>query len=79
MEANLGDIVLKEINDRVDKALNIMTAQYKNVKPFNKMSVSSGQIQKSFKELSMEDWNYLIDKYGYDTLLGFERELRGEK
>jgi len=65
---NIADNILGRMNKRVEAVSNRLSEQYKGVKPFDAQEVKPEDQLYWYEQLGVQDMDYLIEKYGRDTI-----------
>ena len=79
MQPNLYDSVLEQTLARIQKATDRIGQDFKNVKPFDKEPISKDELLYYFKDLSLEDMNYLVQTHGREAMNEFISEMEEYK
>ena len=68
MKENIAESILERVNKRVLSLSDRLTKQYKGVKPFGREELKSEDKLYYYDNLSPLDMDYLITKYGRETM-----------
>ena len=75
MKENIFDDVLDGVQGIIEEVSDSIAKDFKNVKPFDKEPVSTGEMLYSYNTLRPEDMGYLVNKYGRERMSQFIYEM----
>ena len=75
MKENFFDNVLKKTLKRVDGATDRLSKQFKNVKPFDKEVIPKKELYSSYRMLTPEDMQALLQQHGPEVVDDFIKEM----
>ena len=81
MRENIADSILGRMNKRMTGVTQLLSTQYKGVKPFDSQEVKPEDQLYWYDQLGSADMDYLIEKYGRDAVNTFvyENELTRQR
>ena len=78
-EPNMYDSVVDELHKRRELVRKELAENYRRVKPFREEPVSKGEMLYYYNQLTVEDMEYLVQKYGEEALNEFIYEQEAYK
>jgi len=71
MRENIADSILERVNKRITSVAGKLAKQYQGVKPFNRQEAKPEDRLFWYEQLTPDDMNYFIQKYGRDAVNQF--------
>lgn len=79
MKTNLYDEAVGRVLNRIETASDVISKNFKGVKPFDKKELSNDELFGAYDQLGTLDMEYLIQKHGEEKVGQFIADMETHK